>query len=168
MKNIKEILLEFFEDDGDKNTQNDNFAKLIQHIADQEIHEKILLLKEFFNLLSKILKNHHRSSTFFQKIEPILKEYVEDIKKFSNIEIFNFFKCDKRILLFLIEEKILILDKTIAYIMTNPNYLKKLYPHYFFNEIKPFLTESLIEMKTTQTHFYIKENKVKMTLLFVR
>lgn len=52
------------------------------------------------------------------------------------------FKKNKRILLFLFNEKILIPDKEIMNTMFKLEYQDKKYPYYFFNEIKPFVSKT--------------------------
>lgn len=70
-----------------------------------------------------------------------LKDKIK--QSFSNSEIFNIFKKSKKILLFLIEEKILFIDDSIVKIMTNYSYDKVKYPHYFFPEIKSLIDDEL-------------------------
>ena len=64
---------------------------------------------------------------------------------FSNFEIFNLFKSNKRILLSLIEERIFVIDKNIAKIIKNGKYKDRKYIEYFFNEMKPFLNKKEIK-----------------------
>ena len=66
-------------------------------------------------------------------------------KYFSNSEIFYIFKDNKRILLFLLEEKMMITDESIFYIITRSEYASMNYVEYFQPEIKPFITEENIE-----------------------
>ena len=62
-------------------------------------------------LISKIFKNHYRSNDskcFINKIERIINNYKKKmLLHFSNFEIFQIFKENKRILLFLFEEQII-------------------------------------------------------------
>ena len=87
---------------------------------------------------------HHRfPNFFFSKIERILQFFKKDIRKyFSNSEIFNIFAGNKRILLFLIEQQIIIIDEYISKkIATTDKYIKGNYPQYFHPEIQPFINE---------------------------
>ena len=69
----------------------------------------------------------------------IKKDYFT---QFSNYEIFLIFKSNKRILLFLIEEGILTVDKIIASKIQENDFEYANYRHYFYPEIKPFIEKS--------------------------
>ena len=107
---------------------------------DLKIYDNKYKLMSLLHLLLKISNHHHRNLNFINKIEKILLDFKDSIKKyFSNIEIFNIFKGNKRIILFLIEEKILIIDENIIKRITSQKYEKKKYLQYFSPEIKPFI-----------------------------
>ena len=106
--------------------------------------------KEILYLISKIAKNHHQNAGFFSKIEKFLLYFEDKIKQtFSNSEIFNFFKSNKKILLFLFEKKIITIDESIINYMFEKS--DKDYPTFFWPEIESF-----------ENHNYI--NKVKSQL----
>lgn len=109
MKVIQEKLLEFLE----KDTKNeDDFHQFTNFLADHHIKNRFWL--EFLNLISKISSNHHQTTDFNMKIDNILKFFKDDIKQnITNYSLFNTFKNNKRLLLFFIEEKILIMDDLI-------------------------------------------------------
>ena len=133
-KELYDILFKFIEYENDS---TDIFEVLIDTIESQNINENKDEFVEFIILLSKIAKNHHRFPLFINRIEQILIQI--DIKQtLSNIEIFNLFKDNKRILLFLFQEKILIPDETILKFIDN----NQDYTVYFYNEIKPFLSQA--------------------------
>ena len=112
MKEIQNHILEFL----DSETEDQpNFDNLSQIIKSQTSHLEVQKLKSFLNIISKIVENHHRSPFFFEKINQIILLMKDEIKQtFSNIEIYNFFKNNKRMLLLLISEDILIFDKIIS------------------------------------------------------
>ena len=62
-------------------------------------------------MLVKVANHHNRGPDFYTKIFRVLRLFIEDIKKYQNSRIFNIFKDNKRILIFLIEEKILTVDE---------------------------------------------------------
>ncbi|KAK8870178.1 hypothetical protein M9Y10_008055 [Tritrichomonas musculus] len=140
MKITQDNLLKYLDNLDD----SQNFVNIKKLIDDQKIHEDQHKLKSFLHLLLKISNNHHRSPNFFNKIIQILQLFKEEIKKkFPNWEIFEIFKNNKRILLFLIEEQIIVMDGYIAKqiaIFSKNNYLFK-YIDYFEPEMEPFLTE---------------------------
>ena len=58
---------------------------------------------------------------------------------FNNLEIFNFFKSNKLIILFLIKCQIIVIDEKIVTEIQNTK--SQLYCHFFFTEIKDFLSK---------------------------
>ena len=77
-------------------------------------------------------------------MQPIfLQFFKDDIKTFfSKSAIFNIFKSNKRIILFLIEQQIIVIDEYIAKKITKTdNYNTYQYPQYFQPEIQPFINE---------------------------
>ena len=143
MKSIQNCLLEFL--DNEDNVE-EKFQNLISLIQNHKIKENRYDLRSILHLLVKISTNHHRSIHFFDKIWQILQHLKEEIKQtFSNYEIFNIFKGNKRILLYLTEESILTINEQIAVILTNDRYQELNYHRYFFPEIRPFLNEETIQ-----------------------
>ena len=151
-----------FLDNSENNEENHQL--IIQIIEDQKIGENKNKLTSLFHLITKISNNHHRFPYFFEKIQKILLDLKDSIiKNYTNYEIFHIFKSNKRLLLFLIEEKILKIDeKIVAFISNKPSFknmtFKNLsfepdkieidnkykdynYFEYFAPEIKPFLQD---------------------------
>ncbi len=114
MKKIQEHILQFIEND---DIIEENFQNLNQQLNDQKILENRSFFKQFLHIVSSISNNHYRSPTFFSKIERVLKHIRPRLEEsFSKFEIFQFFKKNPRILLFLIEEKyITFTDDQIIY-----------------------------------------------------
>ena len=114
MRDIQETLLSFLEDEA-----AGNFEQFIELINNKIDRNSKIEMKEFLQLISKISDNHHRSLNFIDKIEQIIKYYVNEIKtNFSNYNIFNTFKKNKRLLLFLFNEKIIKPDQSIFSIIS--------------------------------------------------
>ena len=110
-------------------------------LFDDNIRENQYELKTFLHFLVTISNHHYRNSEFFNKINQILQNIQDIIKKyFSNFEIFQIFKSSKKLLLFLIDSKIISIDESIAIIMTSEKYQTAKYPLYFSTELKPFLS----------------------------
>ena len=136
MKDIQSKLLEFIEND------EDNFENLKIIFNDQKIHDDKHKLKIILHLVAGIENNHHRGNSFFDKIEKILTFLQGSIKIFfSNSELFQIFKNNKRIILFFIKKEIIIIDKNITLKITNGKYVEMNYPQYFAPEIKVFINE---------------------------
>ena len=109
-------------------------------------------LNSLLHLISQILNNHHRTLAFTGKIIQILSALKNNLKKiFLNQELFTIFRKNKRILLFLIEEKLLIPDQTISNIICSKKYLQKKYPHYFLPEFKPFFSQEFYEQISNES-----------------
>ena len=156
MKSIQNYLLKFLEDESNAEDKYVNFINILstQQIINEE-HE----LKALLRLINNIGNNHRRAPYFIFKIERLLRNFKKDIQKyFTNSEIFNIFKDNKRILLFLIEEKMITIDEYIFSIFTNEDFFQKKYCEYFQPEIKPFLTKENIE-KYGRENESLKDNK---------
>ncbi|KAK8897974.1 hypothetical protein M9Y10_000218 [Tritrichomonas musculus] len=167
MKMIHESLLLFLEDETNDIKKFKDFTIIIN---DQKICDDQHRLRSFLHLLLKIGDNHNRNNYFFNKIEQILTLLKDHMKKyFSNFDIFTIFRSNKRILLFLIEEKIIVMDKHIAKkITTNNYYIKAKYPQYFTPEIQPFINEKWLtkndklmeDLKKDLPDYFYKERKI--------
>ncbi|KAK8841567.1 hypothetical protein M9Y10_027191 [Tritrichomonas musculus] len=139
MKCIQLQFLEFIEDD--ENVE-ENFQNLCFKLENNKIRDNKHQFRLFLHHIASICVNHHRGQNFFGKVERVLQLFKDDIQKFyTNSEIFNIFEGDKRILLFLIEEKMMIFDEYIAKTIINEKYIEKKYPQYFTPEIKTFMNE---------------------------
>ena len=136
MKEIQNKLEEFIDDD---NNSNANLPNLLDLINDKKNRITSQQLKTFFYIIVKIANNHKRCPNFYNKIESVLSNFKEDIKKYSNFEVFQIFSGNKRILLFLIKEELLHLDEEIAQIIIrrkfNSNAINKIQNDSVFEKI---------------------------------
>ena len=136
ISNIQRNILSFI--DNDQNTE-ENFQNLIQLLDEQKILDNIFETRLILQLISRILQNHYRAPNFFSKIQRVLLYFKDSINKcFSNYKIFKLFKKNKRILLFLLKEKVLNIDSIIYKEMINSKNKKYEYIKYFLPEIKTF------------------------------
>ena len=139
MKNIQKILLEFIENE---DNCEENYQNLTNIFDDYKIRKNRYDLKSLLHLIVNIANNHYRGNGFFSKIEKIILLFEDEIKNyFTNSSIFNIFETNKRLLLFLIQNKILIFDNQIAKTINNFRYKYSDYIDYFAPEIKPRLKE---------------------------
>lgn len=143
MKSIQDNLLRFIEDNNNLEEKLQSLNNIFDEINICNDKNKI---KSLLHLISQISDNHHVLN-FFNKIEKVLILIKDDISKnFTNRQIFDIFKNNKRILLFLIEEKILAFDEYIfKQITTKEKYFRYKYPQYFAPEIKQFLNKNDIK-----------------------
>ncbi|KAK8893061.1 hypothetical protein M9Y10_030323 [Tritrichomonas musculus] len=152
MTNIYDIILKYID-------SHDELDYIISELSNycQSLENSKSELKEFLQLIVKIYKHHHHVHHFFTKIDHILLIFKESIQKhLSNLEIFDIFKKCKRILLFLVEEKVLIINKYVALKMLDEKYNKYTYAYYFYPEIKHFFDISFIEQNCEMLN-YIQE-----------
>ena len=125
MKNIQQILIKFLEEEINL---EENYEVFVKTITEQKINEDIYQLKSVFQLINKIGCNHQRCYRFINKIEAVLKHFKKDmLQYFTNSEIFEIFKDNKRILLFLFQEKIIIIDEYIVSQLTCDEFIKKIH-----------------------------------------
>ncbi|KAK8865073.1 hypothetical protein M9Y10_010604 [Tritrichomonas musculus] len=141
-KRIQESLLEFLEDESNV---EENYENFVQIINDQKILEDKYEFKFLIQMINKISDNHQRIFNFIEKIERVLIFLKSDLNKyFTNSEKFELFKGNKRILLFLLEEKIVTIDETIFLRLTSNENIRRRYIEYFGPEIKEILTNEFI------------------------
>lgn len=159
MKLIQKHIQTFIESSED---DEENFKVLNQIFEEQKIFNDRHEFKSVLYLISKIANNHFPSPNFFNKIEQILTKVQDEIKKnFSNTEIFHIFQKNKRILLFLIKSKMMIIDKSIYSIMKAERNQKFKYLEFFYPEVKTFCEETFIEnfSKTIPDNFEEKREQ---------
>lgn len=125
------------------------FEKFKLFLQTSELLNTPYKMREFLHLISMISINHHREEHFFNRIKAILTELGSKINKdFPNIELFKIFQTNKRVLLILIEAKILSLDSHIARRLCRID-LSQLsldnvqIAKYFFLEIEPYFSETM-------------------------
>ena len=157
MLDIQENIIYFLEEEANI---EDNFTILESKFNDTKISNSKYYLLSLMHLISKIGNNHHRLPNFFSKIERILLFFKDYIKKyFSNSKVFNIFRSNKRILLFLIEQQLIIIDKYIVKKITNTEkYIEAKYPQYFQPEIQPFINEKWFPKYKNSNEKEEKEN----------
>ena len=136
IKEIQSKVLNYIE-----NTEVDenNFKEIIKICDEYKIQEDKNDFKLFLYLLNNISNNHHRDANFFDKFFKILKYYQDYIQNnFTNDEIFIIFQKNKRILLFLFEEKIITITKKMITTFSNYKFRKGNFLQFFSNEINVF------------------------------
>ncbi|KAK8837074.1 hypothetical protein M9Y10_037123 [Tritrichomonas musculus] len=134
MKEIQNNLLEFLEND---ELSDESYKSLQKLLENRQQSYDPYELKSILYLINNIVNNHFCGIPFFAKAEQILQLLSKQIKQFfTNSDIFNIFMNNKRILLFLFEEKILFIDD---HILSELIRIKKgNYTEYFNPEIKLF------------------------------
>ena len=139
MKSIHADVLEFL--DSASNT-DDDFSNLQETFYKIKIPKDIHKLKVFLHLILTLSNNHHREPDFFSKIKRILNFFKGDItKSYTNSEIFNIFKSNKVLLLYVIKEKMLKIDNYVIAEITSQKFRKLNYPEFFEPEIESFRSQ---------------------------
>lgn len=152
MKKIQKNLIDFLDSEEkseEKSERINNFTKLINDLQILDDQNKF---RSVLHIIVQLANDHHRCSDFFDKIDQILQIFSQHIKSsFSNIEIFNIFASNKRVLLFLIEQGIFTIDH---YFVRKITIDKKFqicdYPLYFQPEIQPFMKEEWFPIRNHQ------------------
>ncbi|KAK8835835.1 hypothetical protein M9Y10_040383 [Tritrichomonas musculus] len=136
MKNFQELILKFI--NSENKEQSVFYLNQFKELSDShQIRKDKEELKILLRLIVSVSVIVHRPPNFFPKIEQLLKLFLKDIKKYySNAEIFQIFKLNKRVLLFLYAEEIFIPD------VLN---IEKFFQIYFFPEFKIFYNEKLCQ-----------------------
>lgn len=125
----------------------ESFLNLKKIFDDYKVNKDSSKLKLVLNLISKILDNHHREKDFFQKIEKILLNFKDNIILFfPNWEIFNIFKNNKRVILFLIQQKMITIDETIIQRLDNEKFLSHNYQIYLAPELQPIVKKKVLNI----------------------
>ena len=152
MSKIQDNLLEFIDDEAN---EEENFQNLTFLFNEQKIRENINYLKSLLHLLVNVANNHFRGTNFFDKIEKIIRYFQNEIKKYySNSEIYDIFKSNRRILLFIIEEKMMIIDK----IMLGLSSPMSNYSDYLAPEIEPINNNK--QSRSKFSFFYKKPKEI--------
>lgn len=151
MKQFQEDVLEYIDDEEEED--GTLFPNIIDFFTDQKKDLNRDKLRSILDLLSNISKNHHRTPNFFTKIEQILLLVKDETTQFfTNFEIFKLFEGNKRIILFLFEQKILKPDKLIADAVQNGKLFEAKYHVYFFPELNPFYEKQYKLKLFTETY----------------
>ena len=139
-KKLYNSVLSFIDD---FNCDDHDFQSLIAFIKSNNIQESREELSHLLRLISNLIDSHHRNPYFFEKIEKIILNIKDAIQQFfSNIEIFDIFKSNKRIVLFLLEKEIVKLDQSIfSYMIQKVDLNGTKYCHFFLPEIEKFNKE---------------------------
>ena len=131
-KQLYSLVLQFIEDDDEEN--GEKFTKLVDFIEKYHYAANKEELEDILSLISSIANNHYRNQHFFSNIEKLFLHLENQIKQnVSNTEIYELFKENKRILVFLFEKKIITINDEIIHSML---YKKVTYFNYFYNIIE--------------------------------
>lgn len=131
----------------DGNNDDAQFEALIQTINEMRIFQESSKIHEFLSLICSVSFFHYRSASFFEKFEKILSHFKNEIQQhFSSNSLFEIFKNNRRILLFLIEINLITINSELARKMvafdepsaSHPNSTN--YVKFFQPELEPFLS----------------------------
>ncbi|KAK8836214.1 hypothetical protein M9Y10_039846 [Tritrichomonas musculus] len=124
-KKMQDVFLGYIDDN--KNVE-EHFQNLLKICNDQNIKNDINEFRLFMHFINNIANNHFRAKDFFFKIEKILLTFKDCFQKnLSSDDIYLIFEGNKRIILFLLENKFIDLNS-----IKNVNDIDK---QYFSSEI---------------------------------
>lgn len=137
LSRIKNIHISFLEFLNKENYQANDIQDFLKIFNESKIRLEKNGLKLFIHLLTQISNYHHQNSYFFKKITDIINNIKPEIKKFySDYEIYQLFKSNKRIILHLYEEKIIFPQKISG---------DGIVDLFFYPELKQYLGEKYIK-----------------------
>lgn len=140
MQNLQHVLLEYIDSESEDEV---NFRELINKYENSNISKNRDTIKDFLYLISSIA-NNHRAPNLIQRIEQLLIHLKNQIEEnFTSIDLLMIFKKNKRIILFLLKERLIVPDKSISQIIIDMNYHQYFYPE--FKEFYPKLLRMEIE-----------------------
>ena len=144
-KLLQEVLLDFIDNRNNKRTE-ESYQNLVSIIDSQKIKKDKHEFQMFVYLIMAIVNNHHRFPNMLSKIEKIIIFLKDELMTFfTQDEIFNTFKDNKRVLMFLFKIEILHLNDSILNIMKNLDDYNKDYSIYFSPEIKKYNADLKVE-----------------------
>ncbi|KAK8838319.1 hypothetical protein M9Y10_035742 [Tritrichomonas musculus] len=145
MKEIQEKIIQLLDTNEDSETHFENLQKILEDFKIRFDKQKI---KSLLYLIARISQHHFQYPSFYDKLLKILMLFIDEIKLyFSSSEVLKIFQKNKRIILFFIEEEIIMMNEQIAEKMiSNENYIK-----YFYPELKHFMN------KEKRDHYYREE-----------
>ena len=123
LKTFQKYLFEFLDK---KEQTEESFQNLSKLVSSHNFNTNEI--KPFISSITNIHSNRHRSESFNEKIFQVLSLFLDKLKEknhYSNRSLFNMFKNDKGILLFLIEQEVLTIDDEIKEIILKNKYKKK-------------------------------------------
>ena len=119
------------------------FQILINFISIEHYIENEKDFNHFLHFLANIANNHHHDESFFTNFFQIIRYYTTQLKQtFSNFEIYDIFKSNKKIILYLFQNSIIELDEEIFKEMVNTSESNgNRYCHFFYPEIEKYIGE---------------------------
>lgn len=149
MKEFYTSLLDIIETDGDFNSEFDNFRKIIYK---SHFFKNSSQIDELFYSILKIAENHHRTTTFFTRIEQILTFILKNGKTITLVDFHKFYQSNKRITFFLFQKKLIIPSKSLL------DEIKSSYSQYwqyFYPVIRDYFTLEQEKKIKSESIYYI-------------
>ena len=112
-KEIYNTFLEFVDSENEED-EKEKYKNLINLFNELNILENSDEIIEFLTLINKISMHHQRHQYFLDRIRKTITFFESKIKQtFTNLQLFNLFKYNKVILLFLLNNQIIEVDEDI-------------------------------------------------------
>lgn len=119
----------------------ENFRDFISFVNNNQYGRNSDELRSLLHIINKV-SNHHSQRGFLKnQVQKLLIHFTDQIKQtFTNIDIFNIFKNNKSILLFLFENELIQSDEEIVFQLLSKFGAED--SNFFYPEIKPFQTQN--------------------------
>lgn len=155
MEEFQEIILAYLESENDS---DQNFGDLIKYSQSKHNFDDRMELYEKLKMISSLIRNHHRSPDFYNRVKQIFIFFKNKIEQtFSNFELYDIFKNDSLVIFILYDIKMITIDKCN---------ISQFYYYYFSPEIQKFIendTKETIENELSQSQTNVLEEINKKT-----
>ena len=137
-RQIYDLFLTFIDS---KEEESQSYANLIEYLELKNIKKNTKESTYFIQLILHISENHNRRVDFFGKIEKILLYFSDFItSNFQSFDFFDIFQTNRRIVLFLLENKLIPEESfTILSIFKQKDQNKLRFRHLYYSALKLYV-----------------------------
>lgn len=140
IENVYHIFINFFDDEC--TTESKLMDDLMKVLIETKVIGDKMKTRQFLHIIASISLDTYAFLKNEQKIRHLLLRIQKEIHDLSfNKDLFNICWCNRRLLLFLIEESIIQLDESMAYQILSTN--DSNFIIYFYLEVKPFMNREV-------------------------
>lgn len=123
-KNWQESLLNYLDS---PEIEDENFSVILAEIDNKQIASDCFLFEEFLYFLAHISTHHKRSPGFLDRLIKILHQFQEQLSKYTNEQLFHFFKYCPPIIFSLQNLHMIEFDEEVNCIISSDQFLTSCY-----------------------------------------